>query len=535
VLISRFFLIQLGFSGKDKLLIMNDHEGQGVVPGRYAGEAIWLYDGPTPQQVASRQERAQADGLAGRICAAAAEAARSQYVLLELLGEFDAMNAIRYWTDFKSLAHWLSWCCSMTPGVAREHVRVAKALRRMPTTANLFREGRLSYSKVREVTRVVDVVEEQRLCELALTATASQLARMISGFRSADGMRIGQQTKRKVAWHEREDGMVEFRARLPKDEAALLIAAIDTARDQFGQPPAKPDPCSDAQQEAEAGVGSYSNVDALMDVARGFLDTAPQDRSGEDRTLVVVHVSAGQLAGNVPAGAPGTADPTEADQVAPDAEGVGNVPAGSAQPTEAVCHIAGVGSVEAATAQRHACDSALLGAIVDKHGKVLALGRTRRLVSKAQRRALLIRDTMCQYPGCHSTRHLKAHHVVPWILGGSTDLDNLILLCQWHHTAVHEGGVTITGAPDRWLFRKPDGQPCDQWVDEENLARHLAFALRRQTQRDQLAAVDSFQHPEAQTIRPRWAGEPFDLHACVQALFTIKLPKPTATLDQQAA
>jgi hypothetical protein len=99
-------------------LIMTDHDGQGVLPGWYAGEAIRLYEGPTPQQLASEYERAQADGLAGRICAAAAEAARSQYVLLELLGEFDAMGAIRYWSDFKSLAHWLSWCCSMTPGVA---------------------------------------------------------------------------------------------------------------------------------------------------------------------------------------------------------------------------------------------------------------------------------------------------------------------------------------------------------------------------------------------------------------------------------
>ena len=101
----------------------------------------------------------------------------------------------------------------MTPGVAREHVRVAKALRRMPRIAELFRDGRLSYSKVREVTRVVDVVDETRLSELALTATASQLARMISGYRSADGARISQQTKRQVAWHEREHGMIDFRAR----------------------------------------------------------------------------------------------------------------------------------------------------------------------------------------------------------------------------------------------------------------------------------------------------------------------------------
>jgi hypothetical protein len=44
--------------------------------------------------------------------------------------------------------------------------------------------------------------------------------------------------------------------------------------------------------------------------------------------------------------------------------------------------------------------------------------------------------------------------------------------------------------------------------------------------------VDSFQHPDAKTIRPRWAGDPFDLHACVQALFTIKLPELSADLEQ---
>jgi hypothetical protein len=148
----------------------------------------------------------------------------------------------------------------------------------------------------------------------------------------------------------------------------------------------------------------------------------------------------------------------------------------------------------------------------------------------------MIRDQMCRYPGCHSTRHLKAHHVVPWILGGRTDLNNLILLCQWHHTTVHEGGVTITRNGDGWVFRKPDGQSCDWWVDDDNLARHLDFALhRRQLAHDRLAAVNSFQHADAQTIRPRWTGEPFDLHACVQALFTIKLREHPKDLDQQAA
>jgi len=80
---------------------MNVYEGPGVVPGRYRGEAIPIHDGRTPEQLAEQQRRAAADGLAARICAAAAETARCQYSLLELIGEFDAMDALRHWTDVK--------------------------------------------------------------------------------------------------------------------------------------------------------------------------------------------------------------------------------------------------------------------------------------------------------------------------------------------------------------------------------------------------------------------------------------------------
>jgi len=182
--IGTFFLVSDDFLGEGTGVIRYKYDGPGVLPGRYAGEAIPIHDGPTPEQVAFQEHKVAADGLAGRICAAAADAARSQYTLLELIGQFDAMGGLKHWTGFKSVADWLSWVCSMTPQVAREHVRVATALRRMPTIAQLFQEGRLSYSKVREVTRVVDVVDEQRLAELAVTATAAQLAKMISSFRA---------------------------------------------------------------------------------------------------------------------------------------------------------------------------------------------------------------------------------------------------------------------------------------------------------------------------------------------------------------
>ena len=99
---------------------------------------------------------------------------------------------------------------------------------------------------------------------------------------------------------------------------------------------------------------------------------------------------------------------------------------------------------------------------------------------------------------------------------------------------MHEGGVTITAdAEGCWAFTKPDGRRCEPWVSDDNLARPLAFALRRNTaqfQPDRLAAVDSFHHPKARTIRPGWSGEPFDLHACVKPSSPSDSPSPRAIL-----
>lgn len=103
---------------------------------------------PVPERVAEE--------LGARIMAAAGDVARQESVFLELVGEFDAVGAVAWWAGIRSTAHWLSWACSIAAGTAREHVRVARALRRMPATREAFALGELTYSKVREITRVVD-------------------------------------------------------------------------------------------------------------------------------------------------------------------------------------------------------------------------------------------------------------------------------------------------------------------------------------------------------------------------------------------
>jgi len=468
---------------------------------------------------------ATAEALGGKICAAAGLAAQSECQLLELIGDFDAGNAVRWWDGVKSLAHWLSWACSMSPGTAREHVRVARALRRMPTVRTAFREGRLSYTKVREATRVVDLVDDAELCELALTATAAQLATTIAGYRTAAGTRLTQERERGLTWTTRENGTVDVRLRLPKEDAAILLAALNAAKEHYGTPP-EPDTGSSGTAPKTDTTPAYTSADPLLDIARVFTRTAPDDRSGEDRNLVVVHVHADQLTSSE------------------------SVPAGTSehrpeQPPDPTCHLQGVGGIEPDTARKLACDTDLLGAILDRHRGVLALGRTRRLVTRALRRALMIRDHgMCQFTGCHQTHHLKAHHLIHWADGGPTDLDNLILLCQFHHTAVHEGQLTIrrtTASPSAattWEFVMPDGKPHRDWYTAEGLLTFLnqhadrTRAEQQQSERSTMITnVTGFHHPDAQRIQPRWRGERYDRHEAVQALFRM----PLLSEDEKAA
>ena len=187
------------------------------------------------------------------------------------------------------------------------------------------------------------------------------------------------------------------------------------------------------------------------------------------------------------------------------------------------CHVEGHGAMEPATAERLLCTAKVQGVLVGRGGKVLALGRTQRLATRAQRRALKVRDKgICQFPGCHSTNHLDAHHIVAWSHGGPTDLDNLILLCGRHHTLVHEGGLRIgeASAPLRsvrhWEFFMPDGRRVDAdgyqaWRNIDDITMILASCATEH-------ATD-----DPTRLFPTHGGAGFSLNECVRMLFGIVL------------
>jgi hypothetical protein len=114
--------------------------------------------------------------------------------------------------------------------------------------------------------------------------------------------------------------------------------------------------------------------------------------------------------------------------------------------------------VTRATAERLLCDCAMSRVVLDADSVPVDLGVTARLPSPAQRRALAARDGGCTFPGCdRPPGWTQAHHVIHWIDDGPTNIDNLALLCHFHHHRVHEGGFGATRGPDGMTFTRPDG------------------------------------------------------------------------------
>ncbi len=118
------------------------------------------------------------------------------------------------------------------------------------------------------------------------------------------------------------------------------------------------------------------------------------------------------------------------------------------------------GPVSAATAELIACDSTLTTVLVDAASAPLDVGRSERLFTPAIRKGLAVRDRGCAHPGCgRPVSWCDAHHITPWEHGGTTSLDNGVLLCRLHHTAIHHGGWQVYLGPDRHPWFIPPHVP----------------------------------------------------------------------------
>ncbi len=469
--------------------------------------------------------------LADRIAELSARIQAANYELLVLIHQFDQREG---WSGFASCAHWLSWRIGLAPGAAREKVRVARALADLPLLSDAMRRGIVSYSKVRAVTRVATPETEQTLLDVALAGTAAHVEQVVRAWRRVDRTAEAADDRRRHAsrvlhtWVD-DDGMVVIRGRLAPEVGAVVRRALEAALDEQRRAAATREPGEPDPVDEEAGVAfsfGQRQADALGMVAECALAGGLDGGTAGDRYQVVVHADAATLAedtdaatleedADVPAG---TSPQAHAAAARPAADSA--AASAVARRGQAALEEAGGIHVSAATAQRLACDAARVEMLHGPDGQVLDVGRKTRTISPALRRALAARDRQCRFPGCQA-RRCDAHHIRHWAHGGTTALDNLVLLCRRHHRAVHEEGFRVTVGPSGAArFLRPDGRPLPAVPP----APHWTGApLAPAAKRLQTAGIAI----DGRTATPAWRGERLDLKWAMGILWRPRPGMPT--------
>jgi hypothetical protein len=159
---------------------------------------------------------------------------------LALIAELDRRRGWAAW-GVKSCAHWLNWKCGIDLGAAREKVRVARALEQLPRIGMAMAEGRISYAKMRALSRVADASNESHLLNSALCGTASHVEEVVRGYRRAlDAEELSreaiQQRDQSLWYHTKPDGSLVIRGRPPAEIGALFIKALQAAEDSLPIP-----------------------------------------------------------------------------------------------------------------------------------------------------------------------------------------------------------------------------------------------------------------------------------------------------------
>ena len=433
----------------------------------------------SPEVIVTPEHVATLEQLGDEIAELSAHLDAATARLLDLIREFDARSG--WGNGFRSCADWLCWRVGLDKGAARERVRVARALGTLPRLARAFACGEISYSKVRAVTRVATPETEEQLLGVARAGTAVHVERIVRGWRYVDRQAEAQESTRhhkSRALHVSydDDGMVVVRGRLTAEVGALLLRALEAARETlYRQRRGEPSPTDAAQ---DMPTMEQQRADALALVAETALHQGIDPGASGERYQVVVHVDAAVLA-----------DPDQAGQSVLE-DGL-RVPAG--------------------TSQRLACDASRVVMRHDTDGRVVEVGARTRTIPPALRRALQHRDHGCRFPGC-GLRLGEGHHIRHWAAGGPTTLPNLALLCRRHHRTVHEDGYQVARRPDGALeFRRRDGRVLADVPPAPAVPADPFQALRTTN-------VGHGLRIDAETARVGWRGEPLDVGWAIDVL-----------------
>jgi hypothetical protein len=532
-------------------------DGQGVLqkPVRWSKR-------PPKRKLQASPEAVYNYELGERIALFMVRSDQRAYRALEKLAEFDA-NRVGWSPAHRSCADWLAWRCGMAIKTAREHVRVARALKTLPVIANALANGQLSYSKVRAVTRVANERNEAQLHQAALTHTADSLDRLVSGLRREshveEALQDATRRQSRAAWFttDRSTGMLRGGFHLAPESGSVLEMAMNQAM------PAR-----------NGDTLAQRRADALERIARHFLERGDDKVNHSSSHMVVVTVDQrvmaesdnraarvesssrrrGAVAGGPagveatgrgqpavaggPAGVEGTGRGEPAvvggpagvegsgrgePAVAGGPAGVGSTPAGGAsvggsgvgrapKPLSGTSRLANGVGISAATAQRLACGATIVQVERDASGQITAVGRRTRAIPRRILLALHDRDPLCRFPGCHETV-VEPHHLVPFACGGEHDVNNLAMTCRAHHWACHEGGCRLQMNADlSFTAFDPNGYEIPESGPRAALQIQIEAAAAAVDAADAVAAAESgASQPTLESIEVVSVSAPIDI------------------------
>ena len=401
--------------------------------------------------------------LGDEIATLAAHIHAAEYRFLTLIAEFDRL---RGWEPggHRSCAHWLAFRTGIDLGAARERLRAARALVELPQISASMEQGELSFAQVRALTRVATPENEGDLLELALSSTAAQLERTVRAWRQLSRWDEGEiermrHRSRCFSVFPDEDGMYLVRGRLDPEVGAMLMRAVEAAGDALFRA-ATSDDIEPKQRRADAvGLLAERALAVGFGLGKGAEGRRAEGRRAEDAVTqgngAVAHKRAASetSADDERDEAPLSGSRAERYQVVLHVE----APTLESESEPGRSELEDGTRVSAETSRRLSCDASMVRLTEGPDGSVLDVGRKTRTIPPALRRALESRDRGCRFPGC-GLRFTDAHHVRHWADGGETKLENVILMCRFHHRLVHEEGYTVH-FPRGGRPNAPDGRP----------------------------------------------------------------------------
>ena len=330
----------------------------------------------------------------------------------------------------KSMKSWLRTHARLSGAAINGLVREGRATAVLPAVEAAFSAGGLTADQVDTIAVIatpenldkaaaqgVDLaVVEQTLVDVATTEPYTKLQVAVGVYLAhldPDGREPDPTEERSLTLVQHPDGMVTGGLVLDQHGGETVMTAVEA--------------CAAASRTAgDERTRAQRLADALVQICANALaaGAAPMLRTVPAQVLVMVD---------------------EKDLVDPgDGPGVGRTGTGA--------------RISATRARRIACDSQVSRIVFGPDSVPKDLGRKQRVVSPAQRRALDARDGSCVFAGCEAPNWwCEAHHVLEWMFDGPTDLDNLGLLCERHHTKVHHGFRIEREPNGRWRTYRPDG------------------------------------------------------------------------------